>query len=631
MINRELVSFERQSISRMNTHQRFRFALWILLSLSIFASSAWAGVRQLDATAMDQEPLILTTHVGLLEDLSRALTLVDVRSAEVAGRFRVEQAASASFALGFTRSAYWFRLDIGNSSDQALNRLLVVDNPRISHVDAYLPDEQGGYRAWRTGADRPQTSKAYDNRNFVFPLYLAAHSQQAVYLRVESSIGLLVPLQLWSVEGFQAYEREDYMARSGYMGIAVAMILFNLMLFIALRERIYLLYVTFVLCAVCALTIKNGMAPDWTLFGLPLNSNVAYYSGASLALSGMLLFMRSMLQTARLLPRVDRWLLALVALYLASPLLYAVALPQVSRVAVVVNLLTAFVMMGVALACALKRQRSAYFFLAAFGLLILGGATTSLRAMGILPTNAFTVDGLQIGSSLEMLLLAFALADRINVMRQEKLQAQARLLQTQEQLVQSLQRSERELEARVAERTEALQVLNSRLETLSLTDALTSIANRRHFDEVLAKEWKRAQRMGEPLALAVVDVDWFKAYNDHYGHLAGDSCLQQVALALATTISRSSDLVARYGGEEFVFLAPATSLASAQGMAEKLVQSVAALALPHVRSPLGHVSISVGVTAMQAEAELPLQTLLQRADAALYRAKALGRNRVEVG
>ena len=631
MITREQASLGPQSIPRMNTHQRFRLILWLLLGLSIFASSTWAGVRQLDAAVLDKDPLALTTHVGLLEDPSRTLTLADVRSVEVAQRFRTEQVDSASFALGFTRSAYWFRLDIGNSSEQALTRLLVVENPRISQVDAYLPDGQGGYRIWRTGADRPQTSKAYDNRNFVFPLHLAAHSQQMVYLRVESSIGLLVPLQLWSVEGFQAYEREDYMARAGYVGIAVAMILFNLMLFIALRERIYLLYVTFVLCAVCALTIKNGMAPDWTLFGIPLNSNVAYYSGASLALSGMLLFMRSMLQTASLLPRIDRGLLVLVALYLVSPLIYAAALPQVSRVAIVINLLTAFVMLGVALACALKRQRSAYFFLAAFGLLILGGATTSLRAMGILPTNAFTVDGLQIGSSLEMLLLAFALADRINVMRQEKLQAQTRLLQTQEQLVQSLQRSERELEERVAERTQELQVLNSRLETLSLTDALTGIANRRHFDEVLAKEWKRAQRAGESLALAVVDVDWFKAYNDHYGHLAGDSCLQQVAHTLAKTISRSSDLVARYGGEEFVFLAPATSLASAQDMAQTLVRSVAALALPHIRSPLGHISVSVGVTAMQADAELPLQTLVQRADTALYRAKAQGRNRVESG
>ncbi|MBH3338369.1 GGDEF domain-containing protein [Pseudomonas mendocina] len=612
----------------MNRHRRFRFYFWLMLGLLLLPLQAGAAAGSIDAAQLEQDPVSLTAHVAMLEDSTRTLTFDVISSVDMAEHFHHQPVDSASFALGFTRSAYWFRLEVGNSSDQSLTRLLVVDNPRISLVDAYVPDGQGGYRAWFTGADRPQSGKAYDNRNFVFPLHLSAHSQQVVYLRVVSSIGLLVPLQLWSAQAFHAYEREDYMARAGYMGIAVAMILFNLMLFIALRERIYLLYVTFVLCAVCTLTIKNGMAPDWTLFGLPLNSNVAYYSGASLALSGMLLFMRSMLQTTRLLPRMDRWLLALVALYLVSPLIYAIALPQVSRVAIVVNLLTAFVMLGVGVACALKRQRSAYFFLAAFGLLILGGATTSLRAMGLLPTNAFTVDGLQLGSSLEMLLLAFALADRINVMRQEKLQAQAALLQAQEHLVETLQRSERELEHRVAERTEALQVLNSRLETLSLTDALTGIANRRHFDEVLARECKRAQRVGEPLALAVLDVDWFKAYNDHYGHPAGDSCLQHVAQTLAATISRSTDLVARYGGEEFVFLAPSTGLAGAQSMAEKLVRAVEALALPHERSPLGHVSISVGIASMQGDAGSSAQTLLQRADAALYRAKSQGRNRV---
>lgn len=153
------------------------------------------------------------------------------------------------------------------------------------------------------------------------------------------------------------------------------------------------------------------------------------------------------------------------------------------------NLLTALAIFAIALACALKRQRSAYFFLAAFGLLILGGATTTLSAMGVLPTNVFTVDGLQLGSSLEMLLLAFALADRINGMRQEKMRTQAQLLQNQAQLVETLQRSERELEQRVQERTQELQRLNQRLENLSVTDALTNIGNRRQFDAELTRQW----------------------------------------------------------------------------------------------------------------------------------------------
>ena len=234
-----------------------------------------------------------------------------------------------------------------------------------------------------------------------------------------------------------------------------------------------------------------------------------------------------------------------------------------------INLLTALAIFAIALVCALKRQRSAYFFLAAFGLLILGGATTTLSAMGVLPTNVFTVDGLQLGSSLEMLLLAFALADRINVMGQEKMRTQAQLLQTQAQLVETLQRSERELEQRVQERTQELQRLNQRLENLSVTDALTNIGNRRQFDAELTRQWRQGQRNATPLALAIMDEDWFKAYNDLYGHPAGDACLRQIAQTLAATLARSADFVARYGGEEFVFLAPGTELAGALQQAEK--------------------------------------------------------------
>lgn len=293
------------------------------------------------------------------------------------------------------------------------------------------------------------------------------------------------------------------------------------------------------------------------------------------------------------------------------------------------NLLTALAIFAIALVCALKRQRSAYFFLAAFGLLILGGATTTLRAMGVLPTNVFTVDGLQLGSSLEMLLLAFALADRINGMRQEKMRTQAQLLQTQAQLVETLQRSERELEQRVQERTQELQRLNQRLENLSVTDALTNIGNRRQFDAELTRQWRQAQRNAMPLALAIMDVDWFKAYNDLYGHPAGDACLRQIAQTLAATLARSTDFVARYGGEEFVFLAPGTELAGALQRAEKLIAAMASLNLAHSGSPYARVTLSIGVAAMQATAGGDPQQLLQRADAALYRAKQGGRNRVE--
>ncbi|EQM68698.1 diguanylate cyclase [Pseudomonas tohonis] len=601
---------------------------WLLFVLTLLALPAGAGERVVDAAAVDKAALSLTPYVSLLEDPERSFTLADVQAPALAARFQGDQPPDNALALGFTRSAFWLRLVLHNPGDTPLRRMLVVENPRISHVEAHIPDAHGVYHATATGCDVAPSSKAYANRNFVFPLLLPAHSEQVIYLRVASSVGLLVPLQLWPVEAFHAYERDDYVSKVWYFGIATAMVLFNLMLFVALRDRVYLLYVAFVSCTAFTLAIKNGLAPDWAIAGLPLNSNVAYYSGVSLALSAMLLFTRRMLRTDQLMPRVDRLLLAMVALYLVTPLLYAIALPLFSRLAVYFNLATAVVVLGVALAGVIKRQRSAWFFLAAFALLMFGGAMTTLRAMGLMPTNMFTVDGIQLGSAMEMIVLAFALADRFNVMRRDKARVQEALLQAQEKLVETLQGSERELELRVAQRTDELQALNSKLETLSLTDALTGIANRRHFDEVLQQEWHRAQRTAEPLALAILDVDWFKRYNDHYGHPAGDACLQRIAQVLASTVSRSSDLVARYGGEEFVFLVPMTDAAGAQGIAQRLVQAIEELALPHELSTFGRVTVSIGVAAMVPGQGEAAETLLQRADAALYEAKKAGRNRV---
>jgi len=193
-------------------------------------------------------------------------------------------------------------------------------------------------------------------------------------------------------------------------------------------------------------------------------------------------------------------------------------------------------------------------------------------------------------------------------------------------MVGRLQDNIRDLDAKVMERTDELQILNRKLEALSMTDGLTGIANRRHFDEVLASEWSRAARVGQPLALAMLDVDWFKKYNDYYGHQAGDECLRSVARAFATKVCRTGDLVARYGGEEFVFIAPATDGVNALSMAKKVCEALQALALPHEMSAFGCVTASIGVAAIvPGEADVP-DILVKAADKALYRAKEQGRN-----
>lgn len=181
----------------------------------------------------------------------------------------------------------------------------------------------------------------------------------------------------------------------------------------------------------------------------------------------------------------------------------------------------------------------------------------------------------------------------------------------------------------ISETQRALQSANTRLESLSRTDPLTGLPNRRHFDEVTENEFRRARRTGQPLALLIGDIDFFKGYNDSYGHANGDQCLCAIAGALRASLRRAGDTVARLGGEEFAILLPATTRETALALAESFRQAVADLAIPHVASSVaGHVTISIGLAVLDSEGADNFDALFRQADQALYRAKAAGRNRV---
>jgi diguanylate cyclase (GGDEF)-like protein len=195
-------------------------------------------------------------------------------------------------------------------------------------------------------------------------------------------------------------------------------------------------------------------------------------------------------------------------------------------------------------------------------------------------------------------------------------------------VLRELRTNERRLEEKVRERTREIEASNARLETLSTTDGLTGVANRRHFDQILANELIRAKRTGQPVTLVMIDVDLFKSFNDHYGHQRGDECLQQVARTFQSHTRQNFDLVARYGGEEFAVIAPATDETGAVDLAAQLCKALEDLRLPHPASPFGVVTVSIGVAAMIPEEPDTPGLLIARADAALYRAKARGRNNV---
>jgi diguanylate cyclase (GGDEF)-like protein len=170
------------------------------------------------------------------------------------------------------------------------------------------------------------------------------------------------------------------------------------------------------------------------------------------------------------------------------------------------------------------------------------------------------------------------------------------------------------------------------LENLSSVDGLTGVPNRRNFDEFLERNWHFCMRASKPISLIMIDIDHFKTYNDHYGHLEGDECLKQVAAILKNCITRDTDLVARYGGEEFGCVLPVTDMEGVLSIAEVMRRSVEALAIPHAQSKTaGYVTISLGVASIVPMKDAPAQTIIKIADNALYAAKMSTRNCVKKG
>ncbi len=198
----------------------------------------------------------------------------------------------------------------------------------------------------------------------------------------------------------------------------------------------------------------------------------------------------------------------------------------------------------------------------------------------------------------------------------------------------------RDQKSRLDDRTAELERANGTLKQMSMVDGLTHVANRRRFDEAMGEEWGRRQRAvvsreparkpmdPEALALIFIDVDHFKAYNDHYGHVAGDECLRRIAQAIIGAVNRATDLVARYGGEEFAVLMPGTPADGAIVVAERMRRAVESLAIPHAGSSASAcVTVSLGVVATGGNTTVNPQSLLEQADVALYQAKREGRNR----
>jgi len=422
-----------------------RFISLFLCALLLLSGRAVAADKVLDVPQLGRNAVSLTEYFTVLEDPSLTLTLADVQGPEVGSRFAGGQEPAPALSYGFRRSAYWLRLTLRNASGQPVLRMLEVGYPILSDIQFYRPMVDGRYESLATGVATPFSTRPYPSRSFVFPLTLPAQSQHVIYLRVQSVSAMLVPALLWEPQAFHAHERDDYAAQAWYFGMASALILFNLLLFVAMRDVAYLWYSVFATCTALAISASNGWGKEFLWPETTLWSNIAISVFGSLTLAALLLFMRRMLNTREVVPRADRLIKVFVALQLLFAAGVAISPQSFAVPGTVLITVTAVLILSVGIYCAVwRRQRIAVLVVAAVSVWLLGTTVVGLKTLTLLPANTLTMNGYQIGSAMEMLLLAFALAYRFNMIRR---QATEDVQQANAGLARRLQEREAELTA----------------------------------------------------------------------------------------------------------------------------------------------------------------------------------------
>lgn len=616
---------------------RLCLLLFLLLFLSLFLCTSFASPV---AIAQSQR-LVVDAHTAhynagqalqMIEDASQRLEFANVLNPTAALPWQTAiQNHSDDVGLGYTRSAWWFKLPLKIDPKAPNQWLLEVAYSTIDRIELYVPKADGSYTNFIGGDLLPFSARYYPHRFFVFPIQLEPNTEPVIYIRVKSDGNITLPVHLWQSEAFSKHNQITYGQLSIYYGMLLALSLYNLLLFFSTREYSFLAHVGYTVSMALGQSAWNGLSNQFLWSEYPAFGNIAVLT--CLALTGVFscIFTRTFLQTRLYSPTIDRMLLATIGIFaiasigpLIMPYFYVAALMSA------MGIISSIVAITAGYYCMRSGHLGARYFLIAWSLFILGVVVFCMRNFNILPTNWLTLNTMQIGSALELLLLSFALADRINIMRQEKDQATEAALTANARVVEALRSNEQELEQRVTERTLRLEEANQELrnkerelEHLVRHDPLTGLANRLYLNEHMTRAILRARCTGFSVVLLVIDLDGFKQVNDTFGHPAGDELLVHVAKRIRNNL-RESDLVARVGGDEFIIMLEHTRFPD--GMT-KLAQKLLTIINEPILLQAGttQVSGSIGIASYPEHAD-SASLLLKHADAAMYQAKLLGRN-----
>ena len=587
--------------------------LWLLL----LAFAAGAHARSLELAPGSNEAS-LGAHLDYFHDTTASDDLQTALSRVQKGEYAPVPGGNAAF--GFQNGAYWFHTTVVNRNASEPRWMLVQRYALSDHIDVYARYLDGRTVHMRSGDSLPFSARSIPYRHPNFRLDLPLDQPVELLVRVRSQSSMQVPLDLYTPSAFTSLSRDAQFIMGIYYGILLALFVYNLVLWVSLRDASYFWYLLHISAFGLVLFTLNGFGFEYLWPHSTWLADKSVPLSICLALIGMQQFARTFLELPARFPAGNRvslgWIVFFVLLGFASlQLPYRIAVPLASA-AVLLGVAWIFVATLVVLR---RGYTPARLFLLAWSMFLLGTTVFTLLAFGLLPKNLFTEYGVQIGSALEMLLLSVALGYRYAALRNEN-----------ERIVNE---ANLQLERKVAQRTQELrsaltqlEEAHRRLRDSSRRDGLTGLYNRAHFHDTFQSLLARSREQHCPVSLLMIDLDHFKSINDRYGHLVGDDCLRWAAQRIGQTLrTQENALLARFGGEEFVVVLPDHDLGAAVAVAEQLRRRLVEEPCISGEHRL-RVSASIGVHTVEAGSDTDSDGALSVADQALYAAKANGRD-----
>ncbi|WP_083651436.1 7TM diverse intracellular signaling domain-containing protein [Vreelandella massiliensis] len=536
-----------------------------MLSIAMFLTLCLPG------QSLAQTPLLLDGQQQAIE-LSSAVAYFrhsgeELSPQEALKRFQDPTHSATQLGernFGLTRDTIWLHIPLRRLSDAGEPWYLEVGHASLDEVTLF--QSVPGTTAWReevSGDLLPFSSRSVAHLHHVFALaeHEAGDTSQDLLLRVRSEGTLTVPLTLWTQEALWQRDQHRYMLLGLYYGILLSLLIYNLFLYFALRDTLYITYSGYVFFLAIGQAGLSGVTGQFLFPNWGWLTHMTPTAGVSAAgIFGTLFVQRFLGSTPRRLHL--GWLMPTLSVAYTLTLLTALFVSY-NVAAIAVNLISLVFVVSAAsmgIASLIRKEPGARFFVVAWLFFLLGVMVIALHNLGVLPSSFLIANAMMIGSAVEMLLLSLALADRIQNLQRQKQKAQAEAITNRQKLLENERIHKEELEQRVKKRTHDLEEANrllhlsqKQLEHQATHDTLTGLKNRQYLHQRAQEALAYAERHQQHFALAVIDLDGFKPINDTHGHAAGDQMLAETAKRLCECV-RTTDTVARIGGDEFVIL-----------------------------------------------------------------------------